>query len=59
MENLIKELEEVADRADAEYKKQEDLKDYISASLNFGKATGLRFAINSLKLQIALNGGNK
>lgn len=59
MENLIKELERMSD--DANKHATKELKEYnvIGAAMQQGYSTGLQFAINAIKAQIALNGENK
>lgn len=59
MENLIKELERMSDDANKRATKELEEHNVIGSAMQHGYSTGLQFAINSIKAQIALNGENK
>jgi len=59
MENLIKELEKVAESNDKMADEFSESNSFIASVNAKGFASGLRFAINLLKLQIALTGEKK
>ena len=59
MENLIKELEKVAESNDKMADDFSKDNSFIASVNAKGFASGLRFAINLLKLQIALTGDKK
>lgn len=59
MENLIKELERIANDNEQKAKKLDEKKSFLAAENAKGIAYGINFAINIFKSQIALNGDKK